>query len=431
MQRHVESCLRCQAELARYRRMLRALQLLRTQFLEPTPGLLAPDPRRARRGGRAPRRPLAAHRHAASPTPAPSAAPSPPPAARPPRCSSPAPGAAATAVAQPGAGSTAASEGRCYLLGVPGPRAPEGSSSIGRAPVSKTGGWGFESLLPCCRPRTRQRDRPHQGGPREPTDQAPDGNARAPTGRARPSARPRPAGSAATERTGPRQYLGEVRGELRKVAWPTRREVVNSTIVVLIAVVFMTTLIFGFDYALVEVRPLPLRLTMTTFPKSRPLRRDSPSSAPSERAATSRSDTRPRSLADEQLATRRPTTPRRTPRGAARSRRRRAAEEEPRSGPSSRRAESDIVAEAEAPLGRSRSSQRSTPTSAEPMSALDRRRRRPRRSSRSTEPSSRTPSSSTSPRSRTRRPRHRPSRARTTGRATGTSSTPTPATRTR
>ncbi len=25
----------------------------------------------------------------------------------------------------------------------------EGSSSIGRVPVSKTGGWGFESLLPC------------------------------------------------------------------------------------------------------------------------------------------------------------------------------------------------------------------------------------------------------------------------------------------
>src|ERR1700722_2000371 len=25
----------------------------------------------------------------------------------------------------------------------------EGSGSIGRAPVSKTGGWGFESLLPC------------------------------------------------------------------------------------------------------------------------------------------------------------------------------------------------------------------------------------------------------------------------------------------
>ena len=41
VQRHIESCLRCQAELARYRRMLRGLQLLRTQYFEPTPGMLA------------------------------------------------------------------------------------------------------------------------------------------------------------------------------------------------------------------------------------------------------------------------------------------------------------------------------------------------------------------------------------------------------
>jgi hypothetical protein len=41
VQRHIEGCLRCQAELARYRRMLRGLQLLRTQYLEPAPGLLA------------------------------------------------------------------------------------------------------------------------------------------------------------------------------------------------------------------------------------------------------------------------------------------------------------------------------------------------------------------------------------------------------
>jgi anti-sigma factor RsiW len=41
MQRHIESCLRCQAELARYRRMLRGLQLLRTRYLEPAPGLVA------------------------------------------------------------------------------------------------------------------------------------------------------------------------------------------------------------------------------------------------------------------------------------------------------------------------------------------------------------------------------------------------------
>ena len=41
VQRHIEHCLRCQAELARYRKMLRGLQLLRTRYLEPAPGLLA------------------------------------------------------------------------------------------------------------------------------------------------------------------------------------------------------------------------------------------------------------------------------------------------------------------------------------------------------------------------------------------------------
>jgi hypothetical protein len=40
VQRHVDSCLRCQAELARYRRLLRTLAALRTRYIEPTPGLL-------------------------------------------------------------------------------------------------------------------------------------------------------------------------------------------------------------------------------------------------------------------------------------------------------------------------------------------------------------------------------------------------------
>jgi len=39
-ERHVETCLRCQAELARYRRLLRTLSMLRTRYVEPTPGLL-------------------------------------------------------------------------------------------------------------------------------------------------------------------------------------------------------------------------------------------------------------------------------------------------------------------------------------------------------------------------------------------------------
>jgi preprotein translocase subunit SecE len=36
---------------------------------------------------------------------------------------------------------------------------------------------------------------------------------------------------------------------LKKVAWPTKAEVVTSTIVVLVAVIFMTLLIFGLDNA--------------------------------------------------------------------------------------------------------------------------------------------------------------------------------------
>ena len=38
--RHVERCLHCQAELVQYRKLLRALHSLRTDVLEPAPGLL-------------------------------------------------------------------------------------------------------------------------------------------------------------------------------------------------------------------------------------------------------------------------------------------------------------------------------------------------------------------------------------------------------
>jgi preprotein translocase subunit SecE len=58
----------------------------------------------------------------------------------------------------------------------------------------------------------------------------------------------RSAPSPQTERTGPRQYLSEVRGEMKKVAWPPREEIINSTVVVVIGLVVMTTLIFCFDW---------------------------------------------------------------------------------------------------------------------------------------------------------------------------------------
>jgi len=40
-QRHVEQCLRCQAELVQHRKILRTLRALRTEYLEPAPGLVA------------------------------------------------------------------------------------------------------------------------------------------------------------------------------------------------------------------------------------------------------------------------------------------------------------------------------------------------------------------------------------------------------
>ena len=51
------------------------------------------------------------------------------------------------------------------------------------------------------------------------------------------------------ERTSPVQFIREVRGELRKVAWPTREEVRNYSIIVLLAVVLVTALVAVLDYA--------------------------------------------------------------------------------------------------------------------------------------------------------------------------------------
>ena len=53
-------------------------------------------------------------------------------------------------------------------------------------------------------------------------------------------------------RTGPRQFLKEVRGELRKVAWPTRSEVINYSIIVLVAVLVMMAFIAIVDYGASE-----------------------------------------------------------------------------------------------------------------------------------------------------------------------------------
>ena len=51
-----------------------------------------------------------------------------------------------------------------------------------------------------------------------------------------------------SDRVGPRQYLREVRDEMRKVAWPGRPEVRRYSIIVIITVVVYTALVGGFDY---------------------------------------------------------------------------------------------------------------------------------------------------------------------------------------
>lgn len=65
--------------------------------------------------------------------------------------------------------------------------------------------------------------------------------------RARAAATARRPQPAEQKRTGVRQFLKEVRQELKKVLWPTRRELITYTIVVLVTVVVLTTYVFGLD----------------------------------------------------------------------------------------------------------------------------------------------------------------------------------------
>ena len=145
------------------------------------------------------------------------------------------------------------------------------SSSIGRAAVSKTAGWGFESLLAC---------------------HGSTGNSRPLNSRIEPSSGTSPADLAKyalaialaaagvfafywfrgqwpdvarvlsvaggvvagivvflTTRLGARtlEFLGEARFELRKVVWPKRQEATRTTWVVIAVVVLISLLLMFFD----------------------------------------------------------------------------------------------------------------------------------------------------------------------------------------
>src|SRR5262249_29451345 len=63
---------------------------------------------------------------------------------------------------------------------------------------------------------------------------------------------PAPRPEAKEKRTGAREVFHEGRAELRNVAWPTRNEVINYSIIVFIAVVVLTALVGLLDYVFGE-----------------------------------------------------------------------------------------------------------------------------------------------------------------------------------
>jgi len=62
-----------------------------------------------------------------------------------------------------------------------------------------------------------------------------------------PERRARPVSGAPSRRTSPRQFMHEVNVELRKVAWPSKAETANYSMVVFITLATMMGLIFVLD----------------------------------------------------------------------------------------------------------------------------------------------------------------------------------------
>ena len=50
------------------------------------------------------------------------------------------------------------------------------------------------------------------------------------------------------DRATPREFVRQIREEMRQVSWPTRPEVINYTSIVFFVLVFMTSLIFGLGF---------------------------------------------------------------------------------------------------------------------------------------------------------------------------------------
>ena len=65
--------------------------------------------------------------------------------------------------------------------------------------------------------------------------------------------RPAKSGPAKPERTSPAVFVREVRAELRKVIWPTRKELITYTTVAVIFILIMVGIVTGVDTALTRL----------------------------------------------------------------------------------------------------------------------------------------------------------------------------------
>jgi preprotein translocase subunit SecE len=112
--------------------------------------------------------------------------------------------------------------------------ATQGSGATGSAPVSKTGGWGFESLLPC-----------GTTFPAPVEEAAAFDQVIVVTTSIRASAEPTPK---PRRRGGLRLFLRQVVAELKKVVRPTRNELLTYTWVVLVFVLAVMAFVSVIDF---------------------------------------------------------------------------------------------------------------------------------------------------------------------------------------
>lgn len=70
---------------------------------------------------------------------------------------------------------------------------------------------------------------------------------------ARKPVKARPGGLAKPERTSPVVFVREIRSELRKVIWPTRKELVTYTTVAVIFILVMVGIVTGIDTGLADL----------------------------------------------------------------------------------------------------------------------------------------------------------------------------------